>query len=311
MAKTTWIILSILGVLLFGGIIYVVMSGTGQSTLADNRGINNAVFQETSSDEFSTTYHVTFTNPEPNNAKGACGASAVSPLDYSLTLLSTHPLPIGYTSATLDAKNGQVVGLKSEGTGQCELYPYTVINKTLTAKCKTGDSSYGFECVFNIQAYSKDSNGNIVPAIYYDFQGGEFDITLLKSGVQCTSSQLSLCSANQECISNVCTDKIVDTSNTEDSSATSENTTLEFVSDTGTTDIITQEEINLVQTQVDNGITEVTEIAQNTGFSEEKVKFILEETDNGITPLEWILIGLGIVIMIGIITFVIVLLKRK
>jgi len=74
-----------------------------------------------------------------------------------------------------------------------------------------------------------------------------------------------------------------------------------------TEEVITQSDIDLVQEQLDNDITSVSEIAQNTGFSEDKVKFILENKDSKNN----LLLYLSLSVILVFIILIIVLIRRK
>lgn len=91
-----------------------------------------------------------------------------------------------------------------------------------------------------------------------------------------------------------------------------EETPIEYIpTSTNQTEIITQEDMNLVQNLVDEGKT-LTEISQTTGFSEDKVTFILEnlEEDNPLMPVI-IIASLVVIFLIILFTIGFMLIRRK
>lgn len=77
-------------------------------------------------------------------------------------------------------------------------------------------------------------------------------------------------------------------------------------------EVVTLEDINLVQNQLDDEVTSVSQISQNTGLSEEKVRFILdldlvEEESILLNVMFWSIIAILILVVI----FFIVLMVRR
>jgi hypothetical protein len=206
--KYWWVSLLLLFLLVTGFFLF----RTQQGALVSNNIGSSMTFTETSSDAYSTTYHATWVNQVPQSRNNACGGGMTWRLGYTTPLLlSSSSMPNGYTSTFLGIKNGNIQGLGSFGNVLCGP-EYAVKNSTVTGKCKTGDAYYGFECVLTIEAYSVDETGKLVEAQYYGGNGGSFDFTLLKNGVECTTSQSSLCDSGKECKENKCVDKVLTSS---------------------------------------------------------------------------------------------------
>ena len=202
------ILLVIVGIIFFGGFnkTFAIFPGT---QIADIGSIS-----EKSSDFFSKTYHINFvySGGEDFSSSHACGSN-IQPegLTYSFLLLGRDSFPSGYYKDKVKAFNVNINGLRAQNhLGGC-VEQYKIVNQTNTATCKYHDSTYGWECTITIRAQSVRNDGSIPVSpnepIYYGNIDGSLDITLLKDGVECTSSQLSLCSEWQECVNNLCVEK--------------------------------------------------------------------------------------------------------
>ncbi len=72
----------------------------------------------------------------------------------------------------------------------------------------SGTVPAGMECNFEVEVTAYN-NGQPVPACYYGLSSITTKTEILKNGVECTISQESLCSENEECIGLVCQEKAI------------------------------------------------------------------------------------------------------
>ena len=169
-----------------------------------------------SSDQYSTTYTVDFSVNNRVGSPQACGSGiSTEGTDYSFMILvdsyESFKFPSGHYDGTLKASNVVINGLRAQnhlsGCGE----QYNIVNQTNTATCKYHDNVYGMDCTFRVIAQTTRNDGSIPVSpnepIIYGIDSGSLDIIILKSGVQCTQTQTSLCTTNQECINNICTQK--------------------------------------------------------------------------------------------------------
>ena len=198
------ILLAVVGLIYFGGFDKTL-------TVFSSSGAHNAVasIDVIGSDVYSETYRIKWTYTEIVGTKQACGSGVQPSLDYSFMLLVPATYPDNSYNGDIKARNVIVKGIGAQGTGQCELYPYNIVNETYSATCKYHDWAYGWECMIRIMGQAVDSNGNPISAMYYGIYEVSLIAEVLKNGVQCTSSQLSLCSTGQQCVNNQCVSPLI------------------------------------------------------------------------------------------------------
>ena len=195
------IILSIVALIYFGGF------DKSLSIFSNSGSQMSTTFRQIYSSDFSSVYAVTFRTDSPPTSQQACNTPESNKLDYSFMILHLAGLdnfPTGHYEGNLQARDVVINGIKTQSP-DCSRQ-YKIVNYSATAFCKHHDAYYSFDCSINIKGQAVDENGNPVEAIYYGLNDGSLNVEILKEGVQCTNTQKTLCSENQNCIDNKCQD---------------------------------------------------------------------------------------------------------
>ena len=71
------------------------------------------------------------------------------------------------------------------------------------------DTAQGFACLINKGKLKGFENNQEIPVDIKGITAISAEVTVLKQGVQCTTNQLINCQINQECINNLCADRLI------------------------------------------------------------------------------------------------------
>ena len=225
--KKIFIILGIVFVVLIGIILIVqfgslaVISPSQQMSPVADSGYLRKISESTSSVTMGASW--SFSRIPRSNA-----GCRTSPLSLSFTIARPYNYLLSGTPADMN-ENELQIGTQFESSfveisgiqavtsplGAQSTYLQTQVTKK-EAKCNLRRSSVawsgtvpgGMVCDFEVEVTAY-GNGQLVPACYYGLSSITTKTEILKKGIECTLSQESLCSENEECIGLICQEKAI------------------------------------------------------------------------------------------------------
>jgi hypothetical protein len=315
MSKTLWISLSIIGILLLGGIIFFSLNQKNQSIL-NFEGSTNYYISQTSASTNYYTYSLSAIQDYAVPGKG--GGYGDYKIYYNIDETLTWTNPISYSNingilnfqlpsdiqynkefTTTDVTASGTFGKDNNWNDVSIAYKdmksvCTVLNKD-SISCRVTGMVYSTQpCTQAVSYCYDDYSGNLAVIGSTEPRQGfrmfgqpqtQITVNLLKQGIECLDN--SYCSSGS-CINNLCSDPLVEEVVTQaDVEIVQEELIALNVDDIPTSEVLSNE-------------TLISEISANTGFSEDKVKFILE-ADKGMSKT------VMVIIILSILSFLIVL----